>query len=219
MLPKTYLKFLYGDVIEQLMILLVKEAGHTVTDEQLEIELDGIKGHIDCKIDGIVTDVKSASPYSFKKFKSGSVFTDDPFGYIGQISGYSNVLTPGQSPCFLAFDKVHGDIHLLSVPTNLTAQHSPSERIAHQKEVIAGPKPERCYPEEDDGKSGNKKLGINCGYCEYRFDCWSDKNDGKGIRTFIYANGPRFLTEVVRTPDVPELGVEVDPNDENIVPF
>lgn len=220
LLPKTYLKFLYGDVIEQLMVLLVKEAGHEVTDEQLEIEVDGVKGHIDCKIDGVVVDVKSASPFAFQKFKSGGLFDDDAFGYVGQISGYSNVLTPGKSPAFLAFDKVHGDVCVLSVPTGLTAMHSPTERITHLKEVIANSeKPDRCYPEVDDGKSGNKKLGTNCSYCDFKKDCWGDKNDGKGLRTFLYSNGPRFLTEVVRTPDVPELGVTASPDDETIVPF
>ncbi len=40
LLPKVYLKFLYGDVIEQLFLYLAKEAGHSVTDEQKEIETD-----------------------------------------------------------------------------------------------------------------------------------------------------------------------------------
>ena len=59
---KTYFKFLYGDVIEQLVLFLCKEAGHEVTHEQEEIEVDGVLGHIDAIIDGVVVDVKSASP-------------------------------------------------------------------------------------------------------------------------------------------------------------
>ncbi len=40
-------------------------AGHEVTDEQKEVELEGLKGHIDCKINGRVVDIKTASGFSF----------------------------------------------------------------------------------------------------------------------------------------------------------
>ena len=60
---KTYFKFLYGDIIELLVLFLAKEAGHKVEREQEEIEVDGVLGHIDAIIDGVVVDVKSASPY------------------------------------------------------------------------------------------------------------------------------------------------------------
>ena len=45
------------------------------------------KATMDCKIDGVVTDVKSTSTFGFKKFKDGSLAFDDPFGYIAQIKG------------------------------------------------------------------------------------------------------------------------------------
>ena len=45
---------------------------------------------MDCKIDGIVTDVKSASSFGFKKFKDGQLAIDDPFGYIDQIKAYAH---------------------------------------------------------------------------------------------------------------------------------
>ena len=46
---------------------------------------------MDCKIDGIVTDVKSASSFGFKKFKDGQLgLVDDPFGYIDQIKAYAH---------------------------------------------------------------------------------------------------------------------------------
>ena len=44
---------------------------------------------MDCKIDGVVTDVKSVSTYGFKKFKDGTLAYDDPFGYVAQIKGYA----------------------------------------------------------------------------------------------------------------------------------
>lgn len=218
--PKTYLKFLYGHVIEELLLLLVKESGHSVTDEQKEIEVDGVLGHIDAIIDGVVVDVKSASPFSYQKFKNGKLFEDDPFGYIGQISGYANVLTPDKGGAFLAFDKVHGDICILSVGKQVTDTYTPKERIEHLKAVITSEKkPPRCYKDVDDGKSGNKKLATNCSYCAFKGPCWDDVNGGKGLRGFIYASGPRWLTETIRTPDVPEIGVTASLEDTEIAPF
>src|ERR1035437_2270055 len=53
-MPRTQtsnaLKFVYGHAVEQLIIFLAKESGHTVELEQGEVEIDGIKGHQDCKI-------------------------------------------------------------------------------------------------------------------------------------------------------------------------
>jgi hypothetical protein len=197
---KTLLKFLYGDVIEQLLLLLVKEAGHEVGQEQEELEVDGVKGHIDAVIDGVTTDVKSASPQGYTKFARGTLFEDDPFGYIGQISGYASIVTPETGGAFLAFDKVHGDICVLRVGPTITNDFSVSKRVAHLREVIASPRaPKRCYADEADGKSGNRKLGTQCSYCAFKQQCWPD------LRTFLYSGRPRFLTETVRVPDVPEV--------------
>jgi hypothetical protein len=201
MSSKTFFKFLYGDLLEQLLLFLAREAGHDVTREQEELEVGGVKGHIDAVIDGVVVDVKSASPYSFKKFKDGRLFDDDPFGYIGQISGYAETLTPGQGAAFLVADKVHGDIHLMKIAGETTAAYKPAERIDHLKEVLASDvEPPRCYEDVKDGESGNRKLGLNCSYCPFKQHCWRDANGGEGLRTFLYYDGPRFLTNVARRP-------------------
>ena len=195
--PQTLLKFLYGDLIEQLMVFLIKESGHTVEDEQREIELDGILGHIDAIIDGHVADVKSASPFSFQKFEDGSVLEKDPFGYVPQISGYENVIRAGRAPTFIAFDKVHGDVCVREVPEEAVQANKPAERIAHLKQVITQEEPpKRCYEPVPDGKSGNMKLGTECSYCEFKKACWP------GLRTFLYSNGPRHLVTVAKLPDV-----------------
>jgi hypothetical protein len=88
---KMEFKFLYGDVLEVLMLFLAKEAGHEVTHEQHEVDVDGVKGHMDAVIDGIPVDCKSASSYSFQKFLNGPFF-DDPFGYVKQLSGYAHAI-------------------------------------------------------------------------------------------------------------------------------
>jgi hypothetical protein len=199
MSPKTYVKFLYGDVLEQILLFLAKEAGHKVTHEQSTVEVGGVTGSIDAIIDGVVVDVKSASPYGYRKFETNSVTEDDPFGYVQQLAGYSAVLNPGEAAAWVAFDKVAGDICVSNLSASIINDFDPAERIAHLKEVVKQPEPpERCYPDEPDGKSGNRKLGTACSYCSWKHECWP------GLRTFLYSGKPRFLTEVVRVPDVLE---------------
>lgn len=198
--PKAYLKFMYGAIIEEMLLFLIKEAGHDVKDEQREVEVDGIRGHIDAIIDGVVIDVKSASPFGYKKFETDTVAQDDPFGYVDQLAGYSNVLTPGEGAAWIAFDKVAGDICVSKLKPVVIKHHKPEDRIKELKEVIALEEPpERCYEPVPDGKSGNVKLPTPCGYCAHKHRCHP------GLRTFIYSTGPRFLTEVKRTPDVLEI--------------
>ena len=44
-----YIKFLYGHLLEVLILFFVKLANHKVEDEQKEVSVSGIKGHMDCK--------------------------------------------------------------------------------------------------------------------------------------------------------------------------
>lgn len=206
MTNKTFFKFLYGDLIEAILLFLAKEAGHTVSDEQREVEVDGVKGHIDAIIDGVVVDVKSASPFGYRKFVDRSIFENDPFGYVDQLSGYATVLSSegvvtDDAPAWVANDKVSGDICVTDIPSTIVKHHNPQERIKHLKEVIASDTPPpRCAQPVADGKSGNMKLVTTpCGYCAHKYRCHP------GLRTFLYSNGPRFLTTVAKTPDVPEV--------------
>ena len=64
--PNVQIKFLYGHLLEVLLLFFVKLSGHKLTSMQKQITVNGIKGHMDCKIDGEVVDVKTASGYSFK---------------------------------------------------------------------------------------------------------------------------------------------------------
>ena len=202
LVPKTYMKFLYGDVIEALLLFLAKEAGHSVEQEQAEVEVLGIKGHIDAIIDGTVVDVKSASPYGYKKFAEGTVTQDDPFGYVQQLAGYASVLTPGKPAAWLANDKVHGDICVTPLSRIVIDHHPPAERITHLKGVIESDQvPERCHEPTPDGKSGNMRLPTPCSYCRHKFRCHP------GLRVFLYSTGPRFLTTVAKVPEVREVVV------------
>lgn len=207
---QTLLKFSYGHLVESLVIILAEASGHKVERLQEEIEVAGVKGHIDCVIDGVLVDVKSCSSYSFNKFKYGKVFDDDPFGYVAQLSGYAHALS--LPAAWIAIDKVSGEICVLELPKQTIDEYDVVSRIGSVREAIENKEPpSRCYPDEADGKSGNRKLSVGCSYCPFKFTCWSDVNEGKGLQAYYYSTGPRYLTRVVKEPKVTkEEQVEVN---------
>lgn len=199
LLPATLVKFAYGDLVEQMILLYAKMAGHKVEREQEEVVVDGIKGHIDAVIDNVVVDVKSASTYSWQKFDNKLLLEpgNDPFGYLAQLAGYVEAISPGADGAFLAVDKTLGKITLLRVPAAILQRYKVRERIQHIKEVVASPEmPPRCHNDVPEGKSGNMKLGTQCSYCAHKFSCWPN------LKTYFYSNGPRYLTKVVKEPRV-----------------
>lgn len=207
-LPKTVnqhaLKFIYGDIIEQLIIFLAKECGHTIEAEQNEVDIEGVKGHTDCKIDGVTVDVKSASSFSFRKFSEGALFKDDPFGYIAQLSAYAHV-DNCEEPAFVGVNKETGAIAIL--PLQRVDQIDPIKRIQRVKEVVALKEPpkEKCYEPIPYKTSENLTLNKNCTWCPYADKCWKDANGGRGLRYFSYSNGPVPFVSVVSTPRVDEI--------------
>ena len=204
--PHTYVKFMYGHLIEEMLLFLTRMAGHSVTDEQKVCKVEGIVGHMDCKIDGVVTDVKSASSFGFKKFKDGTLAYDDPFGYIDQIKAYAH--SEGQTKFgWLAMDKANG--HLTYLKYDLTDTEAPVyealkgdivDRVKHVKKLVEQPEPvEWCYQPIPDGKSGNSKLSIGCSYCQFKDHCYPN------LRVFAYSYGPKYLVDVVKEPKVQEV--------------
>lgn len=193
---QVLLKFLYGDIIEELLLTLAEVAGHEVTDRQKEVELDGIKGHIDTLIDGELVDVKSASSISFNKFQEGTLRDSDPFGYYTQLSGYATSLgkTNGY---FLAMDKTLGYTCLLEMkPEEVVDMHS---RIPHLREVLQQDTAPPCGCTPKVEKNGNECLTAQCSYNPYKHHAHP------GLRTFLYSTGPRFFTKVVKQPEVLEV--------------
>ena len=208
--PENLIKFLYGHIIEEMLLFLVKLSGHKVTHEQFPAAVGGIKGSMDCKIDGIVTDIKSTSTYGFKKFKDGSLAYDDPFAYIAQIKAYA--YSEGETKYgWLAMDKQNGHLTYLmydeedtQAPVHEKISYSIEEKVAHVLEVVARDTPPEnpCAEPVPDGKSGNMTLTATCSYCHFKKVCW------KGVRGFIYSTGPKFFTKVVNEPKVPEIPYE-----------
>ncbi len=202
------LKFLYGDIIEEILLTLAKLSGHSVSHEQGKVKVAGITGHMDAVIDGHVVDVKSASPFAYKKFANGSLPLDDPFGYLQQISAYSEGVPDNEGVAFWAMNKVTGDLTLYQPSEDVLPDTH--ERVEELHEQLASEEPpERCYPDILDLKTGNRKLDTGCVFCDFKKVCWADANDGEGLKGYKYAAMPfpLYLTEVVKAPRVEEIDI------------
>jgi len=200
--PQTRFKFLYGDILEELVLFLAAEAGHTVEGAQDQLNIEGVKGHRDAVIDGTLVDVKSASTYSFKKFENHLTKEDDAFGYLDQLGAYlyaskdDPIVKDKHKAAFVAVDKTLGHI-VVDVQPNTGKDYS---KVVKSKQAVIEAKqpPARAFEDKEDGKSGNRKLATACSYCQFKTKCWPE------LRTFLYSDGPRFLTIVKNQPKVME---------------
>ena len=199
----VFIKFLYGHILEEVVLLLVKLAGHEVTSEQEEVDVDGVKGHMDCKIDGEVIDIKTASGFAFKKFRDGTLRDDDPFGYMSQIAGYEESAETNEGG-FLALNKETGELALY-IPEYLDKPNIRKKIEKIRESLKVDEPPERCYDSVPEGKKGNMKLARGCFYCRHKNTCYEDANDGEGLRVFRYSNKLVYFTTVTVEPRVPEI--------------
>jgi|6_EtaG_2_1085325.scaffolds.fasta_scaffold05065_2 hypothetical protein len=191
------MKFLYGSLIEEVLLLLAKEAGHAVTDAQKKVTISGVDGHMDCKIDTEIVDVKTASDFSFKKFKDGTLFNKDSFGYLGQLSGYMEA-EGAERAHFLVMNKVTGELLLFTVDDIDTI--NVEKRVEHLRSILNSDEiPSICYEPIPEGKSGNMKLSMDCSYCPHKLECFPD------VRVFKYSQKRVYLTEVKKEPLVEEI--------------
>lgn len=198
------INFIYGNILEELVLLFAKEAGHEVEDMQDRVVVEGVSGKKDARIDGVVTDVKSASSYSFKKFKEGDFLLDDdsdPFAYKSQLGLYM-AATNETKGAFVVINKENGELVSVvldrdfDVPdVHLTIENA---RINVEKDH---PPVEKCYPEIASGKSGNMIISKLCSFCEHKDRCWEDSNEGKGLIRHDYYNGPVYFTTIKRPPN------------------
>lgn len=206
--PYAEIKYSFGHTIEALALALAKAAGHSVTGEQDELRVDDITGHRDCVIDGCIVDVKSASSFSFKKFKDGSIRQDDPFGYLDQLDGYlvgssdDPLVTVKDRGYLLAIDKQLGHMCIYEHRLRIAPDGTPAikQRIQQYKDIVRQPVAPTCNcTTVADGKSGNYRLDTRASYSPYKHICFPN------LRTFLYASGPVYLSKVVRVPDVMEI--------------
>ena len=85
------------------------------------------------------------------------------------------------------------------------------ERIKYLKGALESKRvPDRCYSDIPEGISGNRKLAIGCVFCSHKRECWSDANQGKGLRAFKYEKGPTYFTNIAKEPRVEEKHIVED---------
>ncbi len=202
---KMLLKFFYGDMIEELILAMVEASGHTLAGSQDRLTVHGIRGHRDAVIDGMTIDVKSCSPFAFKKFKEGDLRGNDPFGYISQLSSYvyaakdDPLVTDKNRGAFLAIDKVNGEICLDVYDFTEELKTKEQEMLA-AKDLVAGDIPtERISPVPASKSSPNTKLDKSCQFCEYKKACWPN------LKMYQYSYGIEYLVHVEKPPKVPEV--------------
>ena len=201
------IKFLYGDILEALLLFLADIAGHEVTGCQDKVEFMGVPGTRDAVIDGTLVDVKSASTFAFNKFAKGTLAQDDPFGYIPQLSLYLEhaqtdpKVTNKDTAYFFVIDKTLG--HMCLSPVKRDTEFNWKIFVAKKQQMLENDKlPVRAFMTEPEGASGNQALGTSCSYCRHKYKCWP------GLRTFLYSSGPKFLTTVAKLPKVPEITIQ-----------
>lgn len=205
--PARLFAFLYGDVIEELLFWFAEQAGHVVTERQATASLLGITGSKDGRIDGVGVDTKSAADRSFQKFSSGTLAEDDVYGYLPQLGGYFH---GEDKAAFLVANKSTGEI-CLDVHTRDGDLPDTKKIIEEVLESGKQPEPpaERCYPTVKSGPGESRVLGAHCSRCPFKFPCYSDANDGAGLRSFAYAGGTKYYVHLDgKQPTVPELDMK-----------
>lgn len=195
------LKFLYGDIIEQLVIWLLQQTGHKVTKTQAKVKVNGVTGSIDLLLDGELRDVKSCSSHAFKKFKEGTLPDNDPFGYCAQLAGYNSHFKSA-TPGFIAVNKESGEI-CEYFPDKEWDLPDPKAVIDRAKTALKGKTmPEvPCYRPQPFGSSGNMAVSSHCKYCPHLKRCWPK------ARAFKYSTGTEYLTVVKKVPNVKEVKI------------
>lgn len=179
--PAALFKFIYGDLIELLFLTLAINSGHAVTHYQhsIEVPVEGtewkIRGRCDAVIDGVLIDVKSASPMAFNKFKDFETLSkNDSFGYIMQLITYwSNIPDISNTTGFVAIEKVTGDIVVPTIEVHSEVPQSIYRDLVESCEQEE--EPHRMTGWYETTKKTLEKhegsISATCNYCEYKDVC------------------------------------------------
>jgi len=184
--PEFKLLVCYGDLIEALLVLVMKAADVNITSQSEKVALNvgdtKILGEYDITIDDLVYDIKSCSPYAFdRKFAEYDLLRDhDDFGYLGQLFGYSCATTGTYSAGgWIVVNKVNGHIKVLEIPRDRVAIEQ-KEYVGYIKDKVAAMSdPDYEMPpcmgviEETFRKkpTGNLILNKTCEFCTHKDKC------------------------------------------------
>lgn len=178
--PHFLMNMIIGDIVEAVFKGLLRAAEVEFQDnDKVTLELsNGVKinGEYDMIMDGKVDDVKSASPWSYKnKFASFETLEKgDSFGYVPQLVGYATAAGMGVGGWWVV-NKANGEFKYVDAGGVDTS--AVLNGIEATVTYINEDKPfERCFeavPETHYRKAtGNLKLGVECGFCQFKHKCW-----------------------------------------------
>jgi hypothetical protein len=199
--PNTFvMNMLLGDIVEAVFKGLLKEAGVSYGNSdtvKLSFGTGSVNGTYDIAIDGSVDDIKSASDWSYKhKFESYNTLREgDAFGYIGQLAGYAKA-SGLKAGGWWVINKANGDFKYVRADTIDVDEEVVKIKEVHDK--LKTNQFERCFEAEVEtfrGKpTGNKVLGTTCGFCDYRYACWSTLQELPAVKS--QAKEPKIVKYV-----------------------
>ena len=176
-------RFLFGDILEALIYVQLKEAGVNVQGYQkpVRLELEGVmlQGTLDIIIDGAVWDIKTSSPYAFtSKFTNyRRVKDNDPFGYVvqGHLYGAAENKPFGG---WIVIKKSSGEIQICSAPSiqdeeREAALNTAAHNIRILKDTTVPLQKLEDIPEKYKGTpTGNRLMNTTCSFCRFKSHCW-----------------------------------------------
>jgi hypothetical protein len=203
-LPTTFvMNMMIGDIVEAVFKGLLKEAGIKYEDSDsvvLELGNASISGTYDIVIDDAVDDIKSASNWSYtNKFESFNTLKEsDAFGYIAQLAGYAKA-SGKRAGGWWVVNKATGNFKY--VPADGIDVDMEVNKIEETCKTVEENVFKRCFeaePEMFRGKpTGNKVLNTHCGFCSYRYDCWSTLKELPAVKS--QARSPKIINYVELT--------------------
>jgi hypothetical protein len=199
--PTTFvMNMMIGDIVEAVFKGLLTEAGVKYEDSDkvsLELGDTNISGTYDIVIDGAVDDIKSASDWSYRnKFESFETLKDgDPFGYVGQLAGYAKA-SGKRAGGWWVVNKANGEFKY--VPATGIDVDAEVDKAKLAKVALDRDEVQRCFePVEETfrGKpTGNKVLGVECGFCAFKHACWPDVKEMPSVMS--KAKDPKIVSYV-----------------------
>lgn len=188
------LKFLYGDILEGIVMTLLKASGVKIQDEQKAVSLPiggvDLEGTYDVKINDKIYDIKSASDFMYNnKFSLGFNHVEevDTFGYVTQLYIYAeaeNCKVGG----WIVINKTTGEIQVVETPLvdnkfrkkHLKLAEQNIKTLLNTKSLDDVDKTLPTEPEKFSNKlTGRKVLHSDYKYFDYKKTLWGDKIEYK----------------------------------------
>ena len=175
------MNMLVGDVLWVVFKGLLRASGVQFEDNNnvtLKLGDDKeIQGEYDLILDDKVDDIKSASPWSYNnKFVNLETLQQgDSFGYVSQLVGYAKGADKDVGGWWVV-NKANGKFKYVSAEN--ADEYYEMSKIRATVETLKYNKFERCFEDSAEtwrGKpTGNRRLGITCGFCDYKHTCWEN---------------------------------------------